>query len=64
MNDLIPDECSEYWDTNLQFQDVIRDLRVTHQWCPESREMQPMSYFREQLDKEIERLYTDLGGSD
>lgn len=60
--DYIPDECSEYYETNLLFENFMKGMKVTHRWCPDTRQMQPVGYFRAKLDRELRDLYTDLGG--
>lgn len=60
--DLMPDECADYIDGTEDFSSLLKPMQVTHRWCPETREMQPLRYFKAKFDKEVERLYTDFGG--
>lgn len=60
--DLVPDECSDYWEDCLQFSRMMRGMKVTHKWCPETKRMQPLEYFKAKLDNELCELYTDFGG--
>lgn len=60
MADLLPDSGADY-ETEFRPEMFQRNMRVTHYYCPETKEMQPLKYW---LDKTIKTYYNELGGSD